>query len=76
MLSCVHDESTQAALTRFVPQSQQGLALRHIEADVEALEHQQVQQPTGDNAAVPGTGEAKGWAVNLKEEESNNFITL
>lgn len=34
VLSRVDDESPQTAPARFAPQSQQGFALRHVEADV------------------------------------------
>lgn len=64
MLSRVDDESPQATLARFVPQSQQRLALCHVEADIHNLHHQQVKQRTCENAAEPGTGEAERRAVN------------
>lgn len=67
ILSSVDDESPQAPLARFVPQSQLRFSLRHIEADIQNLWHQQVKQSTCDNAAVPSTGETKGRAVNTKE---------
>lgn len=67
ILSRVDDESPQAALARFVPQSQLRLPLRHIEADIQNLYHQQVKQSTCHNAAVPSTGEAKCRAVNIKK---------
>lgn len=66
ILSRVDDESKQATLARFVPQSQLSLPLRHIEADIQNLHHQQVKQSPCDDAAVPSTGEAKCCAVKTQ----------
>lgn len=55
----VDDQPLQAAAARPPPQGQQRLSLRHVEADVEHLHHPQVEQPSRDDAAVPGTGEAE-----------------
>ena len=52
-----------------VPQSAAGLALGHVVAGVDDLHHEQVEQPGGDDAAVPGAGEAKSSAGNRQGEE-------
>lgn len=70
VLSRVNDESPQAALARFVSQSQLSLALCHIEADVQQLYGQQVKQPSCDNDAVPSTREAKCRAGNRKKDSN------
>lgn len=71
ILACVDDESPQATLACFVPQSQERFTLRHIEADVQHLCHQQVKQSACDNAAVPSTGEAECRAAN----KSSGYVT-
>ena len=55
----VHDESPVGTASGFVSQGGACLALGHVVADVDHLHHQQVQQPPGHDAAVPGTGEAE-----------------
>lgn len=60
--TCVDDEAPEDTASRFVPQSDPSLALRYVVADVDQLQQQQVEQSSGDEAAVPGTGEAQGWA--------------
>lgn len=60
--TCVDDEAPDETASRFVPQSDSSLALRYVVADVDQLQHQQVKQSSGDDAAVPGTGEAQGRA--------------
>lgn len=60
------DQPLQAAAARLAPQGQQTLSLRHVDADVENLHHQQVQQPGRDDAAVPGTGEAERCAADTQ----------
>lgn len=65
----VHDESPAGAASAFVPQSHACLALRHVEADVDDLHHQQMQQPTAHYTAVPRTGEAQcGAEIQTNEE--------
>lgn len=58
----VDDEAPDETASGFVPQSDPSLTLRYVVADVDQLQHQQVEQPSGDDAAVPGTGEAQGRA--------------
>jgi len=55
----VHDESPVGAASGFLSQGRACLALGYVVADVDDLHHQQVEQPTGHDAAVPRTGEAK-----------------
>lgn len=74
ILSCVNNESPQAALARFVPQSQLSLSLCHVKADIENLCHQEVKQSTCDNAAVPRTGKAKCCAVKVKR--TNHYCNI
>lgn len=75
MLSRVDDESPQAAPARFVPQSQQGFTLCHVEADVQKLYRQQVKQSSRDNAAEPRTGEAQRRAAN-RSQSVKHMATL
>lgn len=58
----VDDEAPDETAPRFVPQSEPRLALRYVVADVDQLLHQQVEQSSGDDAAVPGTSEAQSRA--------------
>lgn len=44
----------------FSPQCKLCLPFCHIVADIDKLQHQQVEQACCDNTAVPGTGEAQG----------------
>ncbi len=64
----VHDEPPEGAASGFVSQGDACLALGHVVADVDDLHHQQVEQPTGHDTAVPGTGEAKCSAGNTRNE--------
>lgn len=70
MLPSVDDEPPQAAAARFVPQGQLSLPLRHVEADVQNLWEQQVEQSGCDDAAVPAAGEAEGCAANTHRVSS------
>lgn len=72
----VHNQSPQAALARFVPQSQLSLPLRHVEADVQNLNQQQVEQPGGDDAAVPGAGEAERGAADAERPRASGQCSL
>lgn len=58
--ACVDDEAPDETASHFVPQSYPSLALCYVVAHVDQLQHQQVEQSSSDDAAVPGTGEAQG----------------
>lgn len=55
----VHHQAAVGSAGALVPQGEPGLPLRHVVADVDELHQQQVKQPAGDDAAVPGAGEAQ-----------------
>lgn len=55
----VHHQAAVGPAGPLVPQGEPGLPLRHVVADVDELHQQQVEQPSGDDAAVPGAGEAE-----------------
>ena len=59
VLAGVDHQAEQMAATRLIAQGDLGFALRHVEADVQDLEEQQVEQTQGHHAAVPGTGEGQ-----------------
>ena len=59
VLAGVDHQAEQMAATPLIAQGDLGLALRHVEADVQDLEEQQVEQTRCHHAAVPGTGETQ-----------------
>jgi len=74
ILPRVDDEAPEAPPARMVPQGQLGLPLRHVEADVHDLDHQQVKESACDHAAVPGAGEAEGHAAEIKNVTLQYYI--
>ena len=75
VLSGVHHQAQQEAPSRLAAQRRLGLALRHVEADVQQLEEQQVEQPGRHQGAVPRTGEAQRRAAEDRttpQEQQDN----
>ncbi len=62
----VDDQTPEKAASGFLSQSQTRLSFGHVEADVDKLEEQQVQQTSGHDTAVPGTGETQSRAEQQK----------
>lgn len=67
----VHHQAAAGTAGALVSQGQPGLPLRHVVADVDDLHQQQVKQPTGDDAAVPGAGEAECSAAAQRRQRHN-----
>ncbi len=68
----VDDQSPEKAASGFLSQSQTRLSFGHVEADVDKLEEQQVQQTSGHDTAVPGTGETQSRA---EEQKTGQLLT-
>lgn len=74
----VHHQAAVGAAGALVPQGEPCLPLRHVVADVDGLHQQQVKQPSGDDAAVPGAGEAECSAGTRQwqKKKVHSFVLL